>query len=81
MAYVIAVQIFSRNHRNTILIGSLTQDAEKGYQDKFLCCLGAGRGGRVLLNHAHGFLLPVGARNYSRFNSLSVIDTNFYPYS
>jgi len=80
MAYVIAVQIFSRNRRNTILIGSLTQHGEKGYQDKFLC-LGAGRGGSVLLNHTHGFLLPVGARNYSRFNSHSVIDTNFYPYS
>ena len=80
MAYDIAVQIFSRNCRNTILIGLLTQDVEKGYQDKFLR-LGVWRGGRVLLNHAHGFLLPVGAQNYSRFNFLSVIDTNFYPYS
>ena len=42
---------------------------------------GRGAGGRVLLIHAHGFLLPVDTRNYSRFNFLSVIDKNFYPYS
>jgi len=31
------IQIFSKNRKNTILIGSLTQDVEEEYQDNFLC--------------------------------------------
>jgi len=46
MVYVIAIQILSRNRRNTILIGSITQDVEKGNQDKFLRL-----GGGCLITH------------------------------
>jgi hypothetical protein len=37
MARIIAIQIFSKNRKNTILLGSLIQDVRKEYQDNFLC--------------------------------------------
>jgi len=52
--YVIAIQIFSRNRRNTILIGSITQDVEKGNLDKFLRL-----GGGCLITHTSSCYLWV----------------------
>jgi hypothetical protein len=36
MARIIAIQIFSKNRKNIVLIGSLTEDVERKYQDNFL---------------------------------------------
>ena len=37
MSYIIAFQMFSKNRKNIILIGLLTQDVQKEYQANFLC--------------------------------------------
>jgi hypothetical protein len=36
-SYIIAFQMFSKNRKNIILIGLLTQDVQKEYQANFLC--------------------------------------------